>query len=150
MRVETKSESETGQFAADFAEKIKNPLKNKALTILLFGNLGMGKSVFSRNLIRSLTKMPDLNVPSPTFTLVETYENGGIPIHHLDLYRLEDPDEIFELGWEDIIHDGLTLIEWPERLGSYTPQNAIEISIQNGETSNTRIITVQGVEKLEE
>ena len=84
--------------------------------VLLAGDLGMGKSTLARGLIRALTR-PDEDVPSPTFTLVQFYESTP-PVAHFDLYRLEDPEEIEEIGLHEAIDDGVTLIEWPERLGT--------------------------------
>jgi tRNA threonylcarbamoyladenosine biosynthesis protein TsaE len=85
--------------------------------LFLRGPLGMGKSVFARALIRTLCADPDMEVPSPTFTLVQTYDTPLAPLWHFDLYRLEDPDEIWELGWEDARSGPIILVEWPERLG---------------------------------
>lgn len=83
--------------------------------LLLSGDLGMGKSTLARGLIRALTR-PDEDVPSPTFTLVQFYESRP-PVAHFDLYRLEDPREVDEIGLHEAIDDGAALIEWPERLG---------------------------------
>ena len=84
--------------------------------LLLNGELGMGKSTLARGLIRALNR-PDEDVPSPTFTLVQFYE-GSPPVAHFDLYRLEDPEEIQEIGLYEALEDGAVLIEWPERLGT--------------------------------
>ena len=84
--------------------------------VLLSGDLGMGKSTLARGLIRALTR-PDEDVPSPTFTIVQFYESTP-PVAHFDLYRLEDPREIDEIGLYEAIDDGAVLIEWPERLGT--------------------------------
>lgn len=83
--------------------------------VLLSGTLGMGKSTLARGLIRALTR-PDEDVPSPTFTLVQFYESQP-PVAHFDLYRLDDPREVDEIGLHEAIDDGVALIEWPERLG---------------------------------
>lgn len=84
--------------------------------VLLSGDLGMGKSTLARGLIRALTR-PDEDVPSPTFTIVQFYDSTP-PVAHFDLYRLEDPREIEEIGLYEAIDDGVALIEWPERLGT--------------------------------
>lgn len=83
--------------------------------VLLSGALGMGKSTLARGLIRALTR-PDEDVPSPTFTLVQFYASDP-PVAHFDLYRLDDPREVDEIGLHEAIDDGVALIEWPERLG---------------------------------
>lgn len=98
--------------------------------ILLQGDLGSGKTSFSRVLIRSLSNDPDINVPSPTFTLLQTYETAKGTIWHFDLYRLKDPDEIFELGWDDARSHGIVLVEWPDKLGPHKPENVITLTLQ--------------------
>ena len=85
--------------------------------IHLKGNLGTGKTFFARAFIQSLVGRP-IDVPSPTFTLVQTYFESTLPIWHFDLYRLKDPHEVLELGFEEALATGVTLIEWPERLGA--------------------------------
>lgn len=120
----SKNETDTAAQAAELAATLKT-----GDTLFLKGPLGAGKSVFARALIRSLTKTPDLEVPSPTFTLVQTYDADIGPIHHFDLYRLKNPDEIYELGWEEAITEGITIVEWPERLGVLSPARFIEINI---------------------
>ncbi|MCG8543511.1 MAG: tRNA (adenosine(37)-N6)-threonylcarbamoyltransferase complex ATPase subunit type 1 TsaE [Alphaproteobacteria bacterium] len=82
----------------------------------LTGDLGSGKTSFARAFVRSLTG-PDEEVPSPTFTLVQSYDADDRVVSHADLYRLEDPEEVWELGFEDMTAAGIVLIEWPDRLG---------------------------------
>ncbi|MEZ5813962.1 MAG: tRNA (adenosine(37)-N6)-threonylcarbamoyltransferase complex ATPase subunit type 1 TsaE [Alphaproteobacteria bacterium] len=138
MKIITHSEKETAQTAADFAANLK-----PGDIILLYGTLGMGKSVFARGLIRALTNNPHLEVPSPTFTLLQTYDSPHGPIHHYDLYRIEDPEEILQLGWEDAITEGITIVEWPQRLGPYKPCNTLDITLSNVENDpHARSITI--------
>ena len=93
----------------------------------LFGTLGMGKSVFARAFIQKLCGKTD--VPSPTFTLVQMYDAPNFEVYHFDLYRLKSPEEIFELGIEEAMYEGVCLIEWPEKMGGYLPQKAVKIRI---------------------
>jgi tRNA threonylcarbamoyladenosine biosynthesis protein TsaE len=98
-------------------------------TLLLSGPVGAGKSHFARALIRHFFGQ-DQEVPSPSFTLVQTYTNAHIEIWHADLYRLGHSDEIIELGLEDAMGAALCLIEWPEKLGPNIPKNAIHIKLR--------------------
>ena len=77
-------------------------------------------------------------MPSPTFTLVQVYETGDIPIWHFDAYRLRDPDEVWELGIEDAFRDGISLIEWPERLGTLLPERRLQITLSEADSPNAR------------
>lgn len=131
----TQSEAETAALAAALAAKAR-----PGDLFLLSGPLGAGKSVFSRTFIRSLCG-EDTEVPSPTFTLVQTYDCARGTIWHFDLYRLEQPEDVFEIGWEEAMVAGITLVEWPQKLGPYIPMSATRISIEaDGETG--RKITV--------
>ena len=89
----------------------------------LKGDLGAGKTTLARAIIRAAAADPDLIVPSPTFTLVEVYETPRGQYWHFDLYRLETPEQVYELGWEEALAEGIVLLEWPERLGRLLPQH---------------------------
>jgi tRNA threonylcarbamoyl adenosine modification protein YjeE len=97
--------------------------------VALAGDLGVGKSTFARALIRELADDPALEVPSPTFTLLQPYALPRFPVMHIDLYRVSSPDELGELGWPDLGEGAVTLIEWPERAGGGLPGNRIEIAL---------------------
>lgn len=112
----------------------------------LFGTLGMGKSVLSRAFIQALTSAEE--VPSPTFTLVQSYEASNFEIYHFDLYRLKSPEEIFELGIEEALYNGVCLIEWPEKMGEYLPRKIFKVEISS--TNEGRKINIIGDERLKQ
>jgi tRNA threonylcarbamoyladenosine biosynthesis protein TsaE len=89
----------------------------------LKGDLGAGKTTLARAIIRAAAGDRELIVPSPTFTLVEVYETPRGTFWHFDLYRLETAEQVYELGWEEALAEGIVLIEWPERLGKLLPQH---------------------------
>ncbi len=120
----SRSEEETARIAAGLAGNLQS-----GDIILLRGNLGSGKTVFARALVRALAGDPGLEVPSPTFTLVQTYDTAAGALWHFDFYRLKDPEEIYELGWEEALAGGIVLAEWPERLGSLVPPAYLDIHI---------------------
>jgi tRNA threonylcarbamoyladenosine biosynthesis protein TsaE len=100
--------------------------------ILLAGPLGAGKTAFARALLRAAAGDPALEVPSPSFTLVQTYDTGRGKVHHFDLWRLDGPQALAELGWEDARED-IVLVEWPDRLGALTPPDALHLDFQPAE-----------------
>jgi tRNA threonylcarbamoyl adenosine modification protein YjeE len=97
--------------------------------IALSGGLGAGKTTFARALIRALAADPGLEVPSPTFTLAQTYSVGGLTVTHADLYRIGDPGELDELGLAEAAEDGAVLVEWPENAGGRLPPDRLTISL---------------------
>lgn len=99
--------------------------------ILLEGPLGAGKTEFARAFLRSASGDPALEVPSPTFTLVQTYETRLGPVHHFDLWRLDGPGALGELGWDEA-RDDIVLVEWPDRLGALRPDTALTVALQPG------------------
>jgi tRNA threonylcarbamoyladenosine biosynthesis protein TsaE len=94
--------------------------------ILLQGPLGAGKTAFARAFLRHAAGNAGLDVPSPSYTLVQSYETRLGPVHHFDLWRLDGPLSVVELGWDELTED-IVLVEWPERLGDLRPDAALEI-----------------------
>jgi tRNA threonylcarbamoyl adenosine modification protein YjeE len=133
------SAAETERFAQAMAARLK-----PGDVLFLGGDLGMGKSVFARALIRALTDEPGLDVPSPTFTLVQTYDTAKGPVWHFDLYRIKTPEEIWELGWEDALGEGIILVEWPSRLGNgLAPPDRLTLGFTaNPQQPEQRVITI--------
>ncbi len=121
-------------FAQKMAEALaENKLWQKGLVIYLLGDLGAGKSFLARNLIQTFA--PEQKVKSPTYTLVESYplelEEESFTVHHFDLYRLCDPEELEFLGVRDLLTPPfLALIEWPQKGGDWTPKADLVVTLQ--------------------
>jgi tRNA threonylcarbamoyladenosine biosynthesis protein TsaE len=109
--------------------------------LLLHGDLGMGKTALARGFVQAAVPGTE-EVPSPTFTLVQTYDADAAPIWHFDLYRLKAPDEIWELGFEDALADGILLVEWPDRLGGLAPRDRLDLTLAPGADAGSRRATL--------
>lgn len=110
--------------------------------VLLTGDIGAGKTHFARCMIQSLLAIPE-DVPSPTFTLVQTYPGREAEIWHADLYRLTDTNEVFELGLIDAFESAICLIEWPDRLGDLAPESALHITLSPAVEPDARMMTLE-------
>ncbi len=97
--------------------------------VAIGGGLGAGKTTLARAILRAAAGDETLVVPSPTFTLVEVYDTPKGVFWHFDLYRLEDPQQVFELGWEEARADGVVLVEWAERLGALLPRQRLTVTL---------------------
>jgi tRNA threonylcarbamoyladenosine biosynthesis protein TsaE len=111
--------------------------------IAMSGDLGAGKTAFARAFIRAWLGI-DKEVPSPTFTLVQVYDSARGAIWHFDLYRLKAPDEAWELGIEEAFVSGISLIEWPDRLGALLPAERLEIMLEFGDRPDARRAVING------
>ncbi len=130
------SEAATAKLGEDLAQALK-----AGDVVALHGDLGAGKTTLARSLIRAVADDAELDVPSPTFTLVQVYE-GRLPIHHFDLYRTASPDELLELGLDEALEQGAALIEWPERAGDLLPSDAIHVTLTH--EGEGRLATITG------
>jgi tRNA threonylcarbamoyladenosine biosynthesis protein TsaE len=143
---------------SDYQNPYQFSLKNEAATVMLaaklagisvpgdvialIGDLGAGKTAFARGFIAACGG--DGEVPSPTFTLVQLYEFPAGDVYHFDLYRIENSEEIFELGIEDAMSDGISLIEWPDRLGAYLPFERLDVVLSTGKDESAREVDLIG------
>ncbi|HBB82402.1 MAG TPA: tRNA (adenosine(37)-N6)-threonylcarbamoyltransferase complex ATPase subunit type 1 TsaE [Sulfitobacter sp.] len=130
---------ETAQHARQLARRL-----SPGDVVLLSGDVGAGKTHFARALISELLDYPE-DIPSPTFTLVQTYEVQGGAIWHADLYRLTSTHEIEELGLIDAFHDAICLVEWPDRLGPLAPRGALHITLAPDAEEDTRTLTAKWI-----
>lgn len=135
--------ADTYAFAARLA-----PLAVRGDVIALAGELGSGKTTFARGFINALCVahgLPQEDVPSPTFTLVQEYQLPDFALFHIDLYRIETQSELYELGLDDAFAEGVSLVEWPDRLGSFLPANRLELVFSHAapqENEDRRVVFV--------
>ena len=130
----TKNIEETRDFARNFARELRAPI-----TIALHGDLGVGKSEIARTIIQTLCGA-DTVVPSPTFTLVQTYLFDKGKISHFDLYRISDAAELVEIGMDYAIQNDITIIEWPDIAKDMLPKNTIHIYISEYDSGRKIVI----------
>lgn len=132
---------DTERLAMKFAKKLK-----PSDVVCLRGDLGVGKTAFVQGLVKGLGVTEPIS--SPTFTIVNCYTGGRLPIYHFDVYRIEDSDEMYEIGFEEYVYgDGVTVIEWPDNISDILPDKAYNISISKDYdiNENFRYIEFEGV-----
>jgi tRNA threonylcarbamoyladenosine biosynthesis protein TsaE len=134
---------------ASFARRL-GPCLRTGDVVALYGDLGAGKTAFTRALIQGLQARAGEveEVPSPTFSLVQQYEVDGLLLWHFDLYRLTSPEEAYELGIDEAFAEGVSLIEWPDRLGELLPEGRLSLSFEipedTGPFGEKRLLRVEG------
>ena len=114
--------------------------------LALTGDLGAGKTTLSSGIIQALCG--DIEVPSPTYTIIQTYETQDFELWHCDLYRLNKPDDIFELGLFEAMEENVCIIEWPDRMGDNLIKSALTIDIQFA--GDERLLTLTGADHWSE
>ena len=141
MEFLTRSEAETEALGARLAAAL-----NPGAVVAYRGGLGMGKTAFTRGLARGLGYKG--RVTSPTFTIVNEYEGGRLPLFHFDMYRLEGADALFDIGWEDYLdRGGVCAVEWSELTEEALPPETVFVTIaRSPEGENARAITIEGVD----
>ncbi len=136
LRIELPDETASERLAAGLAM-----LAGQGDLIALEGDLGTGKTTIARSFIRALADQPDLEVPSPTFTLVQTYDLNGTSVAHMDFYRLEEPAEIDELGLDEALDAGPVIVEWPSRAAGVLPGGGLLVELSEKEGGRSAHLT---------
>ncbi|MBQ4529742.1 MAG: tRNA (adenosine(37)-N6)-threonylcarbamoyltransferase complex ATPase subunit type 1 TsaE [Lachnospiraceae bacterium] len=140
--IETKNENATRELGRKLGEMVK-----KGTVLTLNGDLGVGKTVFTQGFAKGLGIEEPVN--SPTFTIVQVYEEGRMPFYHFDVYRIGDIEEMEEIGYEDYFYgDGVCLIEWAELIREILPKQCVSITIEKDleQGFDYRRITIEGEE----
>ena len=140
MQYITHSPDETRALGRTLAQALQG-----GAVVAFTGDLGAGKTAFVSGMAEGLGI--EERVTSPTFTIVNEYEGGRLPLFHFDIYRLGSADELFHIGWEDYLaRNGVCAVEWSENVDEALDGDTIRVDISRGEDDNTRIITIEGVE----
>lgn len=142
MELLSHSPEDTEDIGARLAEQLE-----PGAVVAFTGDLGAGKTAFTRGLARGLG-IPD-RITSPTFTIVNEYEGGRLPLFHFDMYRLCSADELFDIGWEDYLRrGGVCAVEWSENIADALEEDAVRVDIRRGASDQERVITIAGVSEL--
>ncbi len=141
MIFETNSEKETFDIGKMLGSKAQ-----PGQIFCLNGDLGVGKTVFTKGFAAGLEIQEEVN--SPTFTIVQVYDDGKLPLYHFDVYRIGDPEEMYEIGFEDYFYgEGVCLVEWSQLIEELIPEDAVQIIIEKNleKGLDYRKITVEGI-----
>ena len=143
MEFHTHSVEETETVGESLGERLR-----PGTVVAFTGDRGAGKTAFTRGLARGLGVAD--RVTSPTFTIVNEYEGALLPLFHFDMYRLEGPEDLFDIGWEDYLdRDGVCAVEWSERVEEALPPDAVTVTLaRHPQQEDWRVITVEGVGPL--
>lgn len=141
VKIETMSAEQTQEFGRHLAKKLA-----AGDIICFYGDLGAGKTTMIKGIADGLQVKSDY-VHSPTFTLMNVYEHGRIPLYHFDMYRIEKPEQLFDIGYDEFLYgNGVSVIEWSEKFGSLLPQERLEIHLEHkGEEKRGILIKAFGV-----
>ena len=135
----TTSAEETEEIARNFAKKLDT---SKPKFIAMYGDLGVGKTAFVRGLASYIC--PSARVKSPTYTVVNEYHGGTLPLYHFDVYRIEDEDDLYSVGFYEYLQKGICVTEWSENIADSIPKDAYRVTIERGKNpENERIITIE-------
>jgi tRNA threonylcarbamoyladenosine biosynthesis protein TsaE len=127
---------ETERFGKEFADSLK-----EGSVVALIGPLGAGKTTLAKSIAKGLGVTETLT--SPTFTIVQEYESGRLPLYHFDVYRVSDEEELFEMGFEEYLKkDGVCLIEWADLIEDMLPPYTVTLKLSYGENDDERVIDI--------
>ncbi|MBO4818844.1 MAG: tRNA (adenosine(37)-N6)-threonylcarbamoyltransferase complex ATPase subunit type 1 TsaE [Firmicutes bacterium] len=131
-----KGQKETENFGMNFAKDLR-----PGSVIALIGPLGAGKTTLAKSIAKGLGVTETLT--SPTFTIVQEYESGRLPLYHFDVYRVSDEEELFEMGFEEYLHKGgVCLIEWADLIEDMLPPDTVTLKLSYGENDDERVIDI--------
>ena len=146
IKILTASETDTYAAGADLGRSILEAGKKRCF-IAVYGDLGAGKTVFTRGMVSRLS--PGSRVKSPTYTIVNEYLKGDVPVYHFDFYRIEDTGDLEGIGFDDYLFGGICIAEWCEKLGDEMPRDCISVTIEKlGDDEREIIIRTMGREAL--
>ena len=139
MQYQAFCESDTEKIGEEIASTLKS-----GDFVALFGEMGSGKTVFTRGFVRNL--IPDARVSSPTYAVLNVYEGDKVTVNHFDMYRVTSEDDLLSTGYEEVISDGITVCEWPENIKEFLPDRYLKVVFSKGEDSR-RFLEVEWIGK---
>ena len=138
-RIHIANEKDTEKLGENIGQKVQ-----PGTVIALIGDLGTGKTTLTKSIARGLGVTE--TVTSPTFNIIREYKSGKLPLYHFDVYRIGDPDEMFELGYEEYFYgDGVCVVEWADIIEELLPEDAVVITIDRGASDEEREYEIEGI-----